>query len=185
MKRLALATIGVMFGLGVLWSCASMQTWPDNERSAENKMGVIQATIGDGLKTGALTPDQSQNYLTQLKALRADYAELRDKSVYRERWDTLLGRLDRLETEINRTVARAPRREEPRSEDRIVTLQRTIDEGRRAGRLPLAEGREYQARLDAIRSDASRMTDGGRSTTYEARADISHRLDSLERDLNR
>ena len=29
------------------------------------------------------------------------------------------------------------------------------------------------------------MTEGGRSTTYDERADISRRLDSLEADLNR
>jgi len=35
-------------------------------------MGVIQDKIGDGLKTGALTPDQSQMYLTTLKGIRTD-----------------------------------------------------------------------------------------------------------------
>ena len=47
-----------------------MQTWPDYERSAENKMVVIQENIGDGLKTGALTPDQAQMFLTTLKGIR-------------------------------------------------------------------------------------------------------------------
>jgi hypothetical protein len=68
---------------------------------------------------------------------------------------------------------------------RIVGLQRRIDDGRTSGRLPLAEGRDYQSRLDSIRSDYLQMTEGGRSTTYEQRADISRRLDSLEIDLNR
>lgn len=40
--------------------CATIQTWPDYERSAENKMVVIQENIGDGLKTSALAPDQAQ-----------------------------------------------------------------------------------------------------------------------------
>ena len=69
--------------------------------------------------------------------------------------------------------------------DRIVTLQRIIDDGRSSGRLPLTEGREYQTRLDSIRRDYLRMTEGGRYTTNEERADISRRLDSLETDLNR
>ena len=47
-----------------------MQTWPTYERSAENKMVVIQEKIGDGLKTGALSPDQSQMFLSTLKGIR-------------------------------------------------------------------------------------------------------------------
>jgi hypothetical protein len=161
------------------------QRWPDYARSAENKMVVIQEKIGDGLKTGALTPDQSQIFLTQLKVIRTDYTELRDRRVYRGDWDSLLGRIDMLGEEINRALARTTRIEEPRSGDRIVALQRRIDDGRINGRLPLTEGRDYQSRLDSIRSDYLRMTEGGRSTTYEERADISRRLDSLETDLNR
>jgi hypothetical protein len=148
-------------------------------------MVVIQENIGDGLKTGALTPDQSQMYLTTLKGIRTDYAELRDKRVYREEWDRLLGRLDGLQEEINKAFARPARIEEPRNGDRIVALQRRIDDVRISERLPLTEGREFQSRLDSIRRDYLWMTDGGRYTTYEERAAISRRLDSLETDLNR
>jgi len=49
----------------------------------------------------------------------------------------------------------------------------------------LTEGREFQSRLDSIRRDYLRMTEGGRYTTADERADVSLRLDSLERDLNR
>ena len=35
-------------------------------------------------ETGALTPDQSQMFLTTLKGIQTDYTELRDKNVYRE-----------------------------------------------------------------------------------------------------
>jgi hypothetical protein len=185
MKKAILLTVLMVFGLALFSGCASMQTWPDNQRSAENKMVVIQEKIGDGLKTGALTPDQSQMFLTTLKGIRTDYEALRDRSVQREEWDSLLGRLDALGDEINRALARTTRIEEPRNGDRIVTLQRRIDDGRTSGRLPLTEGRDYQSRLDSIRSDYLRMTEGGRSTTYEERADISRRLDSLETDLNR
>ncbi len=175
----------MVVGLALFSGCASLQTWPDYERNAENKMIVIQEKIGDGLKTGALTPDQSQMFLTKLKGIRTDYAELRDRRVYREEWDNLIGRLDALIDEINRAMARTTRIEEPRNGDKIVALQRRIDDGRINGRLPISEGREYQTRLDSIRSDYLRMTEGGRSTTYEERADISRRLDSLETDLNR
>jgi hypothetical protein len=185
MKKVVLLSVLMVFGLALFSGCASMQTWPDNERNAENKMVVIQEKIGDGLKTGALTPDQSQMFLTTLKGIRTDYAVLRDKRVYRDEWDRLLGRLDALGDEINRALARTTRIEEPRNGDRIVALQRRIDDGRINRRLPLTEEREFQSRMDSIRRDYLRMTEEGRYTTYEERADISRRLDSLETDLNR
>jgi hypothetical protein len=148
-------------------------------------MVVIQEKIGDGLKTGALTTDQSQMFLTTLKSIRTDYEALRDRNVEREEWNSLLRRLDALGDEINRALARPTRIEEPRNGDRIIALQRRIDDGRISRRLPLTEGRDYQSRLDSIRRDYLRMTEGARSTTYEERADISRRLDSLESDLNR
>jgi hypothetical protein len=185
MKKAILLTVLMVFGLALFSGCVSMQRWPDYERSAENKMVVIQEKIGDGLKTGALTPDQSQMFLTTLKDIRTDYTALRDKEVFRDEWNRLLGRLDVLGEEINRALARPARIEEPRNGDRIVALQRRIDDGRTSGRLPSKEGREYQTRLDSIRRDYLRMTEGGRSTSYEERADISRRLDSLETDLNR
>ena len=185
MKKAILLTVLMVFGLALFTGCASMQTWPDNERSAENKMVVIQEKIGDGLKTGALTTDQSQMFLTTLKGIRTDYEALRDKRGSREEWNSLHGRLDVLGEEINRALARTTRIEEPRNGDRIVALQKRIDDGRISGRLPQTEGREFQTRLDSIRSDYLRMTEGGRSTTYEERTGISRRLDSLETDLNR
>jgi len=185
MKNATLLTVLLVVGLAVFSGCASIQRWPDSERSAENKMVVVQERIGDGLKTGALTPDQSQMFLTTLKDIRTDYTALRDKEVYRDEWGRLHGRLDVLGEEINRALARPARIEEPRNADRIVALQRRIDDGRSNGRLPSKEGREYQTRLDSIRRDYLQMTEGGRSTTYEERADIDRRLDSSETDLNR
>jgi hypothetical protein len=186
MKNAILSTVLLVFVLALVSGCATMpQTWPDYERSAESKMVVIQEKIGDGLTTGALTPDQSQMFLTTLKGIRTDYTKLRDKRVYRDEWDRLNGRLDALGEEINRAYARPARIEEPRNGDRIVAFQRRIDDGRISGRLPQTEGEEFQSRLDSIRRDYLRMTEGGRSTTYEERADISRRLDSLETDLNR
>jgi hypothetical protein len=189
MKNAILWTVLMAFGLALLSSCATMpQRWPDQERSAENKMVVIQEKIGDGLKTGALTPDQSQMYLTTLKGIRTDYTALRDKEVSRDEWDGLNGRLDVLGEEINRALARpaVPARiEEPRNADRIVAVQKRIDDGRTSGRLSSTDGRAYQDRLDSIRRDYLRMTEGGRYATNEERTDISRRLDSLETDLNR
>ena len=186
MKNAILLTILMVFGLALFSGCATMpQTWPDNQRSAENKMVVIQENIGDGLKTGALSTDQSQMFLTTLKGIRTDYEALRDRSVQQEEWNSLHKRLDALGDEINRAQTRTTRSEEPRNGDRIVALQRRIDDGRTSGRLPRTEGRDYQSRLDSIRRDYLRMTEGGRNTTSDERADISRRLDSLETDLNR
>jgi hypothetical protein len=185
MKKVILLSVLVVFGLAFFSGCVSMQTWPDNERSAENKMVIIQEKIGDGLKTGALTPDQSQAFLTTLKDIRTDYTALKDRMVYREEWGSILGRLDTLRDEINRALGQTARTETPRNGDRIVGLQGRIDNGRISGRLPLTEGREFQFRLDSIRRDYLRMTEGGRYSTHEERTDISRRLDSLETELNR
>jgi hypothetical protein len=185
MKKLILMAMGMVFGFALFSGCATMHTWPDSERSAENKMVVIQEKIGDGLKTGALSPDQSQMFLKTLKVIRTDYAELRDKKVPEEQWNNLHGRLDALGEEINRALSRPVKIEGPMNGDRIVTLQRRIDDGRTSGRLPPTEGREFQARLDSIRREYLRMTEDGRSSTLVERADISSRLDSLEKDINR
>src|ERR1700690_92097 len=135
-QKVILLSVLMVLGLALFSGCASVQTWPDYERNAENKLVVIQEKIGDGLKTGALTPDQSQMFLTRLKAIRADYEALREKRVYRDEWESLLGRLDTLGDDINRALARTTRIEEPRNGDRIVALQRRIDRGRINGRGP-------------------------------------------------
>ncbi|MDD1692013.1 MAG: hypothetical protein LUQ05_02350, partial [Methanoregula sp.] len=161
MKRTVLWAVVMAFGLALFSGCATMpQRWPDQERIAENKMVVIQEKIGDGLKTGAITPDQSQMYLTTLKGIRTDYTALRDKEVSRDEWDRLNGRLDALDGEVSRAMTRPAspaRMEEPRNADRIVTLQRRIDDGRTSGRLSSTDGRAYQDRLDSIRRDYLRM----------------------------
>jgi len=186
MKSSIFLTVVMAVVLAVCYGCATMpQTWPDYERSAENKMVVIQEKIGDGLRTGALTPDKSQMFLTTLKGIRSDYTGLRNTMVYRGEWDSLLGRLDVLGDEINRALVQPARIEEPRTGERIVALQKKMDDGRASGRLPLTEGREFQSRLDSIRREYLQMTEGGRSSTYEERADISRRLDLLETELNR
>jgi len=186
MKNAILLTVLMVFGLALIAGCATMpRTWPDSQRSAENKMVVIQEKIGDGLKTGALSPDQSQMFLTTLKGIRTDYTPLRDKEVSRDEWDRIIGRLDALDGEINRAIARPAKTEEAKNADRIVTLQRRIDDGGSGGRLSRTEGRDFQSRLDSIRREYLRMTEEGRPTAYEDRADISRRLDTLETDLNR
>jgi hypothetical protein len=192
MKNNSLLPALMIFAVALFSACATMpQTWPDYERSAENKLVVIQEKIGGGLKTNALSPDQTQMFLTTLKGIQTDYEVLRGKRVYRDEWDRLTVRLDALGDEINRAYSRPARIEEPRriaapwNGDRIVTLQRRIDDGRMSRRLPSAEEREFQSRLDSIRREYLRMTEGGRYSTSQESSDISRRLDSLETDLNR
>ena len=184
MNKIILLSVLAVLGLGLFSGCA-LQTWPDNERTAENKMVMIQEKIGDGLKTGILAPDQAQVFLTTLQGIRIDYTELRDKMVYRDQWDNLNRRLDVLEDEINRALARTSRIDEPRNGDRIAALQRRIDDVRFSRRLSQREEDVFQSRLDYIRRDYMRMTEGGRYTEREERSDISHRLDLLEADLDR
>jgi hypothetical protein len=208
MKNLSLLTVLVGLGLALSSGCASMQTRPTFERIAETKMVVIQEKIGDGLKSGTLSSKQAEMYLASLKVIQTDYAGLRDKSGSREEWNSLQGRLDVLGEVINRALARTKNIEEPTSSfwervgrwfgvldetnkieeptrgDRICTLQRRIDDGINSGRISLTDGSEFQARLDAIRSDYLRMTEGGRPATSEEKSIISSRLDSLETDMN-
>jgi hypothetical protein len=66
----------------------------------------------------------------------------------------------------------------------VIVLQRRIDEGIMAGRLTRVQGREFQLRLDAIRREFLQQIKD-RPLTPEERAEISSRLDSLERDINR
>ena len=53
------------------------------------------------------------------------------------------------------------------------------------GRLPPAKAREFQVRLDSIRSDYLCTTEGDRAMTSAKSDDITGRLDSLEVDLSR
>ena len=176
----------VFVGFALFSGCANMpQTWPDNERSVENKMVLIQEKIGEGLKTGALTPDQTQIYLSRLKDIRSDYMELRDRKVYRNEWDPIFGQLDSLDDEINRSLSRPSRIDEPRNGDRINALQRRIDNGRDSRRSSRTEWGDLQDRLDSIRRDYLDMTEDGRYSTREESDDIARRLDSLERDIDR
>jgi len=58
-----------------------------------------------------------------------------------------------LAREVNRVRAQPSRIDETRIEDRMIALQRRLDEGITAGRLTRIQGREFQLRLDAIRRE--------------------------------
>ena len=184
MKKILFVSV-ILVMVVILAQCVTMpQRWPAYERRVEDKMMALQARIGDGLKTGNLTPNQAQIFLARQEEIRRDYNLLRERATTREEWEHLLMRLDTLENEVNRALTYPPRIDETRIEDRIIGLQRRIDEGRVSGRLPRPEGREFQVRLDAIRGDFLRMIADRVFTPVEGE-EISRRLDLLERDLNR
>ncbi len=206
MKKLALLTVLVGLGLALFSGCAAMQTSSVFERSSEAKMIIIQEKIEDGLKSGALAPDQSRMYLATLTGIQTDYAG-RGKSVSREAWNNLQGRLDVLGDVLNRALTPAQKNEgpkdsfwerfgrdmgvlsqtgkvsEPTRGERINALQRNIDDGRSSGAFSLSQGSDFQAKLDYIRYEYLRIMRVGGSTTIEERDVISRLLDSLETDL--
>lgn len=148
-------------------------------------MVLLQEKIGDGLKTGALSTEDAQTHLARLEDARRDYRSLMDKPASRDEWESFLRRLDTLEADVESDLRRPPRVEPmPRIDERLLTLQRRIDDGRSAGRLTPAEASDYQARLDLIRRDYLRLMEG-RPLTYESGTEIVRRLDALERDLDR
>jgi hypothetical protein len=208
MKKFALLTVLMGLGLALFSGCASMQTRLGYERSAETKMIVIQEKIADGVKTGALAPDQSRMYQATLKDIQADYAGFRGKSVSTEERNSLQGRLDVLGDVVYRALNPAKKNEAPKDSfwerlgrdmgvlpstgktkeptmgDRIITIQKKIDDGRSSGAFSLKQGNDFQAVLDYARREYLRMLDGVRPATIEESAAVSRLLDSLESDLN-
>ena len=124
-------------------------------------------------------------FLTTLKGIRTDYEALRNKRIYREEWDNLHRRLDVLGEDVRKAQAPSTRIEAQGNGERIVILQGKIDDGRSNRRWSSTDERGFQSRLDSIRQDYLRMTEGDRSTTYEERDDIARKLDLLEMDINR
>ena len=182
-KVLFLVVVPVM--MAVLIQCVSApQRWPAYERRTEDRIFLLQQGIGNGLTSGELNPNEAQNLLAKLENIRREYTVLRERRSTAEEWDPLLGNLDDLEREVNRVRAQPSRIDETRIEDRMIVLQRRIDEGIMAGRLPRLQGREVQLRLDAIRREFLQQIKD-RPFTPEERSETSSRLDSLERDINR
>jgi len=183
-KKILLLAI-VLGMMTVLVQCASVsQRWPENERRTEDRMFSLQQEIGKGLGSGELTPNEAQNSLTKLDNLRRDYSVLRERTTTQEEWVPLLTKLEDMEKEVKVVRAYPSRIDETRLEDRMIVLQRRIDDGILIGRLPRAQGREFQLRLDDIRREfLQRIKD--RPFTTEEKGETSSRLDLLESDINR
>lgn len=207
MKNFALfilACLGFVLSAG----CASLQTSSVYDRSSETRMIAIEENIEDGLKSGALTPDQSRMYQATLKDIQTDYAALRGKKVSRQERESLQGRLDVLGDVVNKAIVRSRKDEklkssfwervgqdmgviartekpkEPSRGDRIIRLQKKIDNGINDGAFSLSQGSQFQAKLDYIRSTYLQMMEGGSSVSVEEKEVISRLLDSLESDLD-
>jgi hypothetical protein len=187
MKKIIFLSLAVLLGLSLSTGCAPMRhTWPDLERSIEDRISATQAKVGDGLQRNVLSIDQTQSFLAALEGIRYDYQDLRGRTVYRRDWDNLNHRLDELNREIDRALERPVTRDVGGYPgDRIIFLQRSIADGRDSGRLTDWQAREFQGRLDSIRRDYIRFTEGGRVLNSDQRMDISRRLDSLEADVSR
>ncbi|MFZ1985191.1 MAG: hypothetical protein WAU91_12315, partial [Desulfatitalea sp.] len=124
MKKLLPLFVVPLF-MAVLIQCASgPQMWPDKERRTEDRMLVLQQSIGNGLASGELRPGEAQNLLTKLENIRKDYNVLRERRTTQEEWEPLLGRLDDLEKEVGTIHARPPKIDETGLEDRMIALQR-------------------------------------------------------------
>ena len=185
MKKMILFLGVASVMLVVLIQCVSVpKRWPTYERRADDRMVVIQQRIGKGLEVGELTPNEGQILLARLENIRKDYTVLRERSSTQEEWESLLARVDDLEREVNRQLAYPSRVDEIRIEDRMIILQRKIDEGRMTGRFTRMQAREFQARLDAIRGEFFHLVKD-RPFTQEEKIEVARRLDLLEGDINR
>jgi|APIni6443716594_1056825.scaffolds.fasta_scaffold340670_2 hypothetical protein len=184
MKKILLLVLVPLMAAVLIQCIPASQRWPAYERRTEDRIFMLQQGIGNGLAAGELTPNEAQNLLAKLENIRREYTVLRERNTTAEEWDPLLGRLDDLEREVKNVRAQPSRIDETRIEDRMIVLQRRIDEGIMAGRLTRVQGRDFQLRLDSIRRDfLQRIKD--RPFTPEERSETSSRLDSLERDINR
>jgi hypothetical protein len=182
-RILYLLVVPVLMAVLIQWASAP-QRWLAYERSTEDRMFALQQRIGNGLASGEVIPNEAQNFLKKPENIRSDYTVLRERRTTQEEWDPLLLRLDDLEREVDRVRAQPSRIDDTRVEDRVIALQRRLDEGITAGRLTRVHGRDFQLKLDAIRGEFLQQIKD-RPFTPEERTDISSHLDSPERDINR
>lgn len=153
-KKKMLLLVIVLGMMTVLVQCASVsQRWPENERRTEDRMFLLQQEIGKGLGSGELTLDASQEFVVKLDNLRRDYTVLRERKTTQEEWAPLLTKLEDMEKEVKVVLAYPSRIDETKLEDRMIVLQRRLDDGMLIGRLRRVQGRDFQLRLDDIRRE--------------------------------
>ena len=207
MKNLRLLTASAALGLLFLSAgCASM---PVYERNTETRMIVIREKIEDGQKAGVLTADQSGMYMATLRDIRTDYGGMKSKKISGEERDALQGRLDVLDKVVDKALTPPRKKSEgpedtvwermgrdlgildrteepkpPTNGERMVRVQKMIDDGRNSGAFSLSDGDTYQARMDYIRTTYLKMMNGEGTPTLAEKQVIARLLDTLEADLN-
>ena len=189
MKRIMVTAVSMVFGIALFSGCATMsfQAWPEDAKNVESMIVALSHQVGEGMRTGAITNDQSQMFLRQLKELRKEAKELKSKKVLHAHWNDLHKRLDAVEEEINSTFAKSGKvDEDSRSAVRIVKLQQDINYAVKEERLTQTEADAFQSRLDAYREEYLKMTvDDGTPVTIDEKKVFSRKLDALTRDLNK
>src|SRR3972149_7946186 len=152
-KKILLIAI-VLGMMTVLVQCASVsQRWPENERKTEDRMFLLQQTIGNGLGSGELTPNEAQAFLIKLDNLRRDYTVLRERKTTQKEWEPLIATLYELEGEVKKVRAYPSRIDETQFSDRMFLLQQTIGNGLGSGELTPNESQAFMAKLDNLRRD--------------------------------
>ena len=189
MKKNIKTIILMVVGAALFSGCAtmSMHTWPDDEKNVEAMIVTISQQVGEGLRTGAITIDQSQMFLRQLRVMRRESNELSGKDVLHAHWNDLHKRLDVIEEEINKTFANSGKiDEDSRSAVRLVKLQQDIDNAIKEERLTEAEAEGFQSRITMIRKEYLIMTaNDGTPVTLNEKTALSRKLDSFTTDLNK
>ena len=154
MKGLIEKAVIVILCAVLLTGCATLQfqKWPEDESRVQTMIVTISQQIGVGLRTGAITIDQSQMYLRELRVLRREAEELSTKNVLHEHWNDLHRRLDKIEEGINSTFAKSGVVDEDlRSAVRILKLQLDLDAAIKEERLSLDEASDFRTKLQGAR----------------------------------
>jgi hypothetical protein len=189
MIKAIMTTALMVFGVVLISGCAtlSIQKWPDDEKNVEAMIVTISQQVGEGLRTGAFTINQSQMFLRQLGGMRRESAELSSKNVMHAHWNDLHKRLDSVEEAVNNAFAQSGKvDEDSRSAVRVVKLQQDLDNAIKEERLSQAESTNFQSRLDEARKEYIKITvDDGTPITLDEKRRLSSKLDSITTDLNK
>jgi hypothetical protein len=179
----------VVIGALLFSGCAtlSFQKWPDDQQNVQAMIITISQQVGVGLRTGAITIDQSQMFLRQLRVLRREADELSAKNVLHEHWVDLHRRLDKMEEEINTTFATSGIVDEDvRSAVRILKLQMDLDNAINEGRINADEASAFRSKLQAAREYYIKITDiDGTPITADEKLTLARMLDVFTLELNK
>ena len=189
MKGLIEKAVIVFLCAVLLTGCATLpfQKWPEDESRVQTMIVTISQQIGDGLRTGAITIDQSQMYLRELRVLRREAEELSTKNVLHEHWNDLHRRLDRIEEGINITFAKSGVVDEDlRSAVRILKLQMDLDAAIKEERLSLDEANDFRTKLQGAKEYYIKITEiDGTPITAEEKLSLARKLDAFTLELNK